>query len=182
MAATLTQAYLSKVFKGISKICIVPVSTAYSATVFDGADELFTLKDSVSFSQAQPSKTEILVDQRTAPIAAAYEPGEFTITASIPSVAQEVLKYFFVENKAGAPYGNITGFSKQTAIDLNMKVLDSRLMIVNDSSSMAIVIPMCEIIANLDWSDTSSSAMATAITITPKVNSEGKGDILFYEK
>lgn len=180
--ATLTQAYLNKVFKGISKISIVPASTAMSATVFDDADELFTVKNSVSFSQAQPSKTEILVDQRTAPIAATYEPGEFTITASIPSVAKEVLEYFFTKNESETPYENLTGFSKQTAIDLNMKVIDARLQIVNDSGTMAIVIPMSEIIGNLDWSDTSSSALSTAITITPKVNSEGKGDILVFEK
>ena len=152
--ATLTQAYLAKVFKGISKISIVDISETWAADIFDDADELFTTRDSVSFSQAQPSKTEILIDQKTAPIAATYEPGEFTITAAIPSVAKEVLEYFFTKNTATTPYANITGFTKQSAIDLNMKVIDARLKIVSDNGKMAIVIPACEIISNLDWSST----------------------------
>lgn len=179
MATTLTKAMLDKVYKGISSIHITEVKPI-TATMFDGADELFTLKDSVSFSQSEPSKTEINVDQFSAPIAATYDAGEFTISAVVPSVAKEVLEYFYTKN--AATITPITGFTTGTAIDLTSKVVNVSLKMVNDSGDMAIVIPNCEIIANMDWSDTSSSAFGQALTITPKVNPAGKGDVLFYYK
>lgn len=179
MAATLTKAMLDKVFKGISHIYLIEPETI-TATSFDEADEIFTLKDSVSFSQSAPSKQEINVDQFTAPIAATYEAGEFSISAVIPSVAKSVLEYFYTKNTSAVT--NITGFTDGIAIDLANKVIDVSLKIVNDSGSMAIVIPRCELLANMDWSDTSSSAFGQALTITPKVNPDGKGDVLFYYK
>lgn len=175
----LTKAVLDKVFVGISKIQLASVGTL-AATTFDTADEIFTVKDSVSFSQAQPSKTEIKVDQFSAPIAATYEAGEFTITGSIPSVAKEILQYFFKTNAAANP--NITGFSKSTAVDLENKVINAMVKITNADGNMAVVIPRCEFIANFDWSSTSSNAFAVAFTATPKINPDGKGDVLFYEK
>ena len=179
MAATLTKAMLDKVFKGISHIYVVEPKTI-TATTFDGADEIFTLKDSVTFSQAQPTKTEINVDQFTAPIAATYEAGEFSIAATVPSVAKEVLEYFYTKNATAVT--PITGFASGVAIDLANKVINVSLKMVNDSGDMAVVIPRCEIIANMDWSDTSTSAFGQALTITPKVNPDNTGDVLFYYK
>lgn len=179
MAATLTKAALDKVFVGISKIQLAPVG-ALAATTFDNADEIFTVKDSLNFSQAQPSKTEIKVDQFSAPIAATYEAGEFSLTGSIPSIAKEILAYFFKTNAATPT--PITGFSKSTAIDLENKVINAMVKITNAAGDMAIVIPRCEFIANFDWSSTSSNAFAVAFTATPKVNPDNKGDVLFYEK
>lgn len=179
MAATLTKAALDKVFVGISKIQLAPIAEIQEST-FDDVDEVFTVKDSVSFSQAQPTKTEIKVDQFSAPIAATYEAGEFTITGNIPSVAKEILQYFYAVN-SNVPV-NITGFSKATAVDLQNKIVNAMLKITNAEGNMAIVIPRCEFIANFDWSNTSSQALATAFTATPKINPDGKGDVLFYEK
>jgi len=179
MAATLTKAALDKVFVGISKIQLAPVA-ALAATSFDSADEIFTVKDSVSFTQAQPSKTEIKVDQFSAPIAATYESGEFGITGNIPSVAKEILSYFFKTNAATNP--TLTGFSKSTAVDLENKIINAMVKITNADGSMAIVIPRCEFIANFDWSSTSSNAFAVQFSATPKINPDGKGDVLFYEK
>lgn len=177
--ATLTKAALDKIFLGISKIELAPIGNL-TATTFDSADEIFTVKDSVSFSQAQPSKTEIKVDQFSAPVAATYEAGEFTITGNIPSVAKEILQYFMSVN-ATAPT-NITGFTKGVGIDLNNKIVNAQIKITNSAGDMAVVIPRCEFIANLDWSNTSSQAMAVMFTATPKINPSGKGDVLFYEK
>lgn len=175
---TLTKAALDKVFVGISKIQLAPIGTL-TATTFDNADEIFTVKDSVTFSQAQPSKTEIKVDQFSAPVAAIYEAGEFTLTGQIPSIAKEILKYFFSVNGTAAPA--ITGFKAGTAVDLEDKTIEAMVKITNASGTMAIVIPKCEFIANFDWSSTSSNAMAVAFTATPKVNPNGTGDILFYD-
>ena len=179
MAATLTKAALDKVFIGISKIQLAPVA-ALTTTTFDNVDEIYTVKDSVNFSQAQPSKTEIKVDQFSAPISATYDSGEFTITGNIPSIAKEILQYFFKTNAAATTA--ITGFSKSTAIDLENKVINAMVKITNAAGDMAIVIPRCEFIANFDWSSTSSSAFAVGFTATPKVNPDNKGDVLFYEK
>lgn len=179
MASTLTKAALDKVFVGISKIQLAPVGTL-AATTFDSADEIYTVKDSVSFSQAQPSKTEIKVDQFSAPIAAIYEAGDFSVTGSIPSIAKEILQYFFKTNAATNP--SITGYTKSTAIDLENKIVNAMVKITSADGTMAIVIPRCEFIANFDWSSTSSNAFAVAFTATPKINPEGKGDVLFYEK
>lgn len=179
MAATLTKEALDKVFVGISKIQLAPIGTL-AITSFDDADEIFTVKDSVSFSQAQPTKTEINVDQFTAPIAATYEQGEFTITGNIPSVAKEILEYFFSVNAATPPL--ITGFTEGTAVDLNQKIVNAMVKITNNAGDMAIVIPRCEFICNFDWSSTSTTAFATMFTATPKINPDGTGDVLFYQK
>ncbi len=179
MAATLTKAALDKIFVGISKIQLAPVGEL-KATTFDTADEIFTVKDSVSFSQAQPTKTEIKVDQFSAPIAASYESGEFTITGNIPSLAKEILAYFYKVNST-APVA-ITGFTKGTGIDLENKIVEAMIKITSGDGKMAVVIPRCEFIANFDWSNTSTSAMAVMFTATPKINPDGKGDVLFYEK
>lgn len=178
MAATLTKAALDKVFVGISKIELAPIAPI-TATTFDDADQIFTVRDSVSFSQAQPTKTEINVDQFSAPIAATYEAGEFTITGNIPSVAKAVLQYFFKVNATAAPA--ITGFAAGTAIDLENKIVNAMVKITNQAGTMAIVIPRCEFIANFDWSSTSTTALATAFTATPKVNPSGTGEILVYD-
>lgn len=178
MAATLTKEVLDKVFVGISKIQLAPVGTL-AATSFDEADEIFTIRDSVSFSQAQPTKTEINVDQFSAPIAATYEPGEFTISGNIPSVAKEILEYFFSVNSAAAPA--ITGFAAGTAVDLTQRIVNAMVKITNSAGDMAIVIPRCEFICNFDWSSTSTTALATMFTATPKVNPAGTGDVLFYD-
>ncbi|PXV62378.1 hypothetical protein CLV62_12067 [Dysgonomonas alginatilytica] len=179
MAATLTKAALDKVFIGISKIQLSPVG-ALATTTFDNADEIYTVKDSVSFSQAQPSKTEIKVDQMSSAIACTYDSGEFTITGKIPSIAKEILSYFFKTNAAAIT--PITGFTKSTAVDLENKVINVMVKITNAAGDMAIVIPRCEFIANFDWTSTSSSAFAVSFTATPKANPDNKGDVLFYEK
>ena len=179
METTLTKAALDRVFVGISRIQLAPIGTL-TDTSFDNSDEIFTVKDSVTFSQAQPSKTEIKVDQFSAPIAATYESGEFTLTGSIPSVAKEILSYFFKTNPS-TPV-KITGFSNSTAIDLENKIINAMVKITNAAGDMALVIPRCEFIANFDWSSTSSNAFAVAFTATPKVNPDNKGDVLFYEK
>lgn len=178
MAATLTKAALDKVFVGISKIQLAPIG-ALTATTFDACDEIYTVKDSVSFSQAQPSKTEIKVDQLSSAIACLYEAGEFSITGSIPSIAKEILSYFFQVNGTAALA--ITGFKAGTGVDLENKIIEAMVKITNNAGNMAIVIPKCEFIANFDWSSTSSNALAVAFSATPKLNPDGKGDILFYD-
>lgn len=176
---TLSKQAFDKVFVGIASIQLAPTGVL-AITTFDNADEIFTVKDSVSFSQGQPTKTEILVDQFSAPIAATYEAGEFTITGNIPSVAKEILEYFFEKNAATPPV--ITGFTSGTAIDLTNKVINAMMKITSQDRQLAVVIPNCEFICNINWDTTSSSPMAVQFTATPKINPNGTGDVLFFEK
>lgn len=95
MAATLTRAILNDLEKGQACIKVVTQTDVLTDTTFDDADKLFTAKDTFSIVQAEPTKTEIKIDQYDETIDTTVEIGEFNITGSIPSSAIELFEFFY---------------------------------------------------------------------------------------
>ncbi len=183
MPATLTTAALGKLFLGCSKIKLAPVG-ALTATTFDSADEIFTTKDSISISQGSPTKTEIKVDQFDSPIASTYEKGDFTISATLPTIAKEILEYFFKDNDPTTPV-NITGFTYNTGVDLDVKIITCQMLLISKDGTASIVIPKCEIVANFNGDGSNNTApLSIQLTCTPIANltSGTGGTVLFYGK
>lgn len=179
----ITKAALDKLFIGCAEIALAPIGTL-TATTFDNADVIYTVKDSLSFTQNAPTKGEVNVDQFDAPIAATYEKGEFSIEGDTPSIAKEVLTYFFNENNPTTPV-DITGFKFETGIDLDVKVVRAMVKLTNKEKTAAIVIPNCEFVANMAGeSSNNTKPLSIHFTATPLANltaGEG-GTVLFYGK
>jgi hypothetical protein len=67
----------------------------YSDLDFSAADQIFTTKDSFTISEADPTVTNIQIDQLNEIIDSDIEEGEYTMNANIPSMASAVLDYFY---------------------------------------------------------------------------------------
>lgn len=96
---TWAKSLLATLFKGQSHFSLMPYDTTNGVTwadlSFSGADEFFTIKDSFQLSQADPTVTEIKIDQLDAVIDTTTENGEWTFTGNIPAIAIAYCDIFF---------------------------------------------------------------------------------------
>ena len=109
---TLNKEVLTKLFKGVAHISLLPFDKVKQATgtnaggilwkglSFRGADEIFTVKDSFQITQADPTSEDINVDQFDAAIDTTTTPGEWTFTGNIPSVAAACCNIFYRQGVA----------------------------------------------------------------------------------
>lgn len=114
-AKSLTHEMLAKLFKGNASISLLPYTSAgvtWAGLSFEDADQIFTLRDSFQISQADPSVTEIQIDQMDEVIDTDTQNGEWTMAGNVPSLAQEVLEVFF---KGAAYVGNKAVVTENTA-------------------------------------------------------------------
>jgi len=126
-------------------------------------ETFYTLRDSVSVSQAEPTKAEILVDQLDAPIYLNYTDGDFTVTGTIPNTATAVLALIY--NTTTAPYAP-AGYTAQ-GINTNIKVVNKMWQITFDSGQV-IIITNGDFVANLDGSSLKTNALSHKFTIVAK--------------
>lgn len=175
MAATLTEKMLGDLMMGISKIQLVPpIKAAITNATFADADEIYTTRDSLSITQSAPSKTEIKVDQFDTAIAVAYEPGDFTITGQIPSVAAPLLNYFF-DSVKGAVTHTLPGF-EATTLNSDTKITHAAMLITSQSGKTKVCFTNTEFVANFAWDNTSTNLMRIEFTGTVKANPYDVGD------
>lgn len=181
--AKLTKSVLNDLMTGISSIKLLgplstlPTESAALKTLFDEADEIFTTKDSVSIEQAEPSTTELKVDQFDAAIGVTYEPGEYTFACTIPSNAKPLLDYFFATNDTPAPA--VPGYAAGVGVEAKTKIVKTAMFIESQSKNSAILFMNTELVATTTWSDTSTTPLSIRITGTIKSNPDGD-DIIFY--
>lgn len=176
--AKLTKSVNSHVFMGISTIKLIPQTNTLTATSFDDADEIFTVKDSVNISQTAPTKTESKVDQFDTAIAVAYEPGEFTITMQLPSNAKELLEYFFETLPNNIV---ITGYTESVGIELTTKRTKVTMLIESQDKSTARAYMNVEFVAVFAADGTSTTPQRIDLTGTVLANPEGPDIIDFYK-
>lgn len=107
---TWAKTLLATLFKGQAHFSLMPYDSTNGVTwanlSFNGADEFFTLKDSFQLSKADPTTTEIKIDQMDATIDSATEDGEWTFTGNIPAVSAAYCDIFF--NKGATVNGAST--------------------------------------------------------------------------
>jgi hypothetical protein len=92
--ATLTKAMIDDLHKGMAALSLLPYAdggVTFSNLDFEGADQIFTLKDSFSITPSDTTSEEIKIDQRDEVIDTTVTKGEWTMTGNIPSVATELL-------------------------------------------------------------------------------------------
>lgn len=114
--ATLTKAMLADLMKGNAAISMLACPANGQVTLanldFSGADQIFSIKDSLTIAPSDPTISNIQIDQLNEIIDTDIEDGDYVINANIPSIAQAVLDYFY---NAGATVSSMKG---QTATDL----------------------------------------------------------------
>lgn len=93
-----TKDLLAKLARGISKTYIAPVtsgSVSFSSSTFTNAGLLYSIEGSLAIDWAEPSISEIRVDQGLQTIAMDIEKGEVTFAANYPTMAGAALAEFF---------------------------------------------------------------------------------------
>lgn len=123
--ATLTKAMLADLMKGNASISLLacPENGEVDLTTLDfqGADQIFSTKDSFTLAPADVTTTNLQIDQFDEIIDTTFEEGEYLMNANIPSMASEVLDYFFA---SGA---SITALKGQDGTSYSGKSYGERL-------------------------------------------------------
>lgn len=121
---TLTKAMLADLMKGNAAISLFPCpdngAVSFSGLDFSGADQIFSTKDSFTIAPSDPSTTNIQIDQLDQIIDTEVEEGDYVMNANIPSIATELLDYFY---EAGATGLTIPG---QDGTSYSGKAYESR--------------------------------------------------------
>lgn len=110
MAATLTKDMLQDLMKGNASISLLDCTdngqVEFANLDFTGADQIFSIKDSFTLAPADPTVTNIQIDQFNEIIDNMVEEGEYVMNANIPSIATAVLDFFY---EKGAEIASMKG-------------------------------------------------------------------------
>ena len=94
--ATLTKAMLDNLHKGCASIRLIAQTNDISAADFSAADQIFTLKDTFSVTQGEPTVNEIKIDQGDKTILTDVDTAEFNMSGDIPVVKQLLMLIILV--------------------------------------------------------------------------------------
>lgn len=159
--ATTKMNHVLQVATGIAMVSVADVGKIAAAT--EWKELFYTLKDSMTITQATPTKTEVKVDQKSAAIAVTYESGDFTVEFDIPDIAQEVLTLFFTKGTTEyAPAGG-----KATAISLDNSIV-KKMVSIKFQSGHEMIFTNAEMVANFDGSTLSTNPLNVHVTLTAK--------------
>lgn len=143
----ITRSILNAQFKGQTGIKFVNQTDTITDTTFDNSGILFTEKDSFSLVQAEPTRTDIKIDQGDETIDTAVESGEFTVSGSIPSFDLAAFKFFFPEAAVQPTITDgITGiddttkFKSITAFNFEPKELDVTMWVESANKKYAYIL------------------------------------------
>ena len=114
MAATLTKAMLSDMMKGNAAISLLACPDTGEVTLgsldFSEADQIFTVKDSFSISEGDPTTENTQIDQMDEIIDSQITEGDYSMTGQVPSNATALFDYFYEAGKAvGSEDTTVTG-------------------------------------------------------------------------
>ena len=98
--ATLTHAMLDDLHIGNASLSLLPYSSSgvdiTSGLDFSGADQIYTLEGTFNLTSDDPTSNDIRIDQHQEVIDTQIEKGgNWQMTGNIPSVAAELLAYFY---------------------------------------------------------------------------------------
>lgn len=105
MPATLTHAMLEDLHIGNACLSLLPYPAGgldiTAGVDFSDADKIFTLEGTFNLESDDPSSSDIKIDQHQEVIDVQLDKGgNWRMTGNIPSVAVELLEYFFTEGQA----------------------------------------------------------------------------------
>lgn len=122
--ATLTKTMLADIIRGNASISLLPLSemdppadegqVAFADLDFSQADQIFTIKDSFSISEGDPTTENTQIDQMDEIIDSQITEGDYTMTGQVPSNAQELFDFFYEAGQTvGSEAGSVTGIKGQ---------------------------------------------------------------------
>lgn len=116
--ATLTKTMLSDMMKGNASISLLACPDSGEVTLgsldFSAADQIFTVKDSFSISEGDPTTENTQIDQMDEIIDSQITEGDYSMTGQVPSNATALFDYFYEAGKAiGSEEGTVTGIKGQ---------------------------------------------------------------------
>lgn len=155
--STFTKDLLAKLARGISKTYIAPVtdgSVSFSSSTFSNAGLLYSIEGSMTIDWAEPSISEIRVDQGLQTIAMDVEKGEVTFSANYPTMASVALSEFF--EKVGSTFsvtGNETSPNTYTGtgFTLEPKTTEVSVMITDMDEKFAICMARVSLTARIAY-------------------------------
>lgn len=187
MAATLTHSMLEDLHRGCASIKLLAVpsggSVDFTSLSFASADEIFTLKDTFQITQDDPSTDEIKIDQGDETIDMDVTTGELKLQGDIPSVAVELLAYFFDKGQASASVTAATGDSYTGAgFFKTPKEVIASVLVVSASKKTAVAFARVKLVASLTQDSTSDPlCVRFAGTVLGNLKS-GEGDFAVLKK
>lgn len=148
--ATLTKAMLEDLHMGNASLSILPYTkggVSLATLDFSGADQLFTLQDSLQISPSDPETNAIKIDQNNETIDFSFEEGDWTITGNIPSTAKALLSYFFEEGNSAAITGQDGAAYSGQAYDTSKEV-ELSILVESQSKKTAIALARVKMAVN----------------------------------
>lgn len=198
---TLAQSLLTKLFKGQSKFSILPFDTTKQATganeggiawadlSFNGADEIFTLKDSFTMSKADDTEDSIQIDQNGGATidTSISERGEWTFEGNIPVIAAEYCSVFYDPGATVASANPIVG---QTGVNYTAKAfkMESKqvtvtMLIENDAVTLGLAFARVQVRVSPVFESGSPAYLRLSGTILANTDKGGtQGDWAICEK
>lgn len=154
---------------GIVSISAAPIGILSGTTVW--SEPFYTLKDSISFAQPDPTRSDIVVDQLALPVYVAFTAGAIVITGTIPDSADAVLSYLY-NTTATDPYAPAT----HTATGINIKTKPVKAMFkIEFGSGVIVIVTNGVLVASMDGATLSTTALSQKFSITAKA---GLGGVL----
>lgn len=185
-ASDITRSILNAQFKGQTCVRFVEQTDTITDATFANAGLLFTEKDSFSLVQADPTRTDIKIDQGDETIDTAVENGEFTVSGSIPSFDVKVFKLFYPEAATQPTITTgITGidgttkFDSVTAFDFAPKELDVTMWVESANKKYAYILTHVRLTAVMNHDSVSTTLFTLNFTGTVlKPRTDGVGGIM----
>lgn len=185
---SLASSLLTALFKGQSKFSILPFAATKQASgtqaggikwaelSFQGADELFTVKDSFTIDKADNTEEKFQIDQNNGQTIDSQitEFGELTFSGNFPAVAAEV---FAVWHKEGVDITTLTGQDGTSyagqGFFLNSKQIDCVCLIENANVDRAIA--FARVAITIDEPTVADGKMVCPVKGTILANPEASG-------
>lgn len=182
----LTPELIASLSKGIATTKVLGVTdgkVTFNNLDFSSAGEIFSIEDSLNIDWAEPTLTEVKVDQGQKTIDSKVEQGEITFSANYPTIAEAALAEFFT---AGTTEATITGSKIGEAaksytgksIFTSPKTTEVTMLIEDQNQAFAIVMARVSLTARLAF-DSDNKLWYIGLNGRVLSNLEaGQGDIL----
>ena len=190
--ATLTHAMLDDLHIGNASLALLPYSPSgvdiTSGLDFTTADQIFTLEGTFNLECDDPSSTDIRIDQHQEVIDVQVDKGgNWRMTGNIPSVAKELLAYFYssgmdiAAGTASSPKG-VTGaegtFYTGKGFMATPEVIEVTVLAESESKNTAILFPHVKMIVSKPKKDDNTNPAYLSFTgyILPNPYTKGSGN------
>ena len=179
MPATLTHAMLDDLHIGNASISLLPYSASgvdiTSGLDFSSADQIYTLEGTFNLECDDPSSTDIKIDQHQEVIDVQIDKGgNWRMTGNIPSIAVDLLKYFFTEGSAiaagtassvkGVTGADGTAFYTGQGFLATPETIEVTVLAESESKNTAILFPHVKMIVSKPKKDDNTNPAYLSFT------------------